>query len=71
MFSFCLCAFFSVLCFTSVVRGLLHAFFSPLLVFCSPVVSLHTILLVRGGDDLAAIRARTYGHTFLSLCVRG
>ena len=60
-----------MLCFTSVVCGLLHAFFSPLLVFSFPVVSLHTSLLVYGGDDLAAIQARTYGHSFLSLCVGG
>ena len=30
MFSFCLCVFFCVLCFTSVARGLLRAFSSPL-----------------------------------------
>ena len=70
MFSF-FCVFLCVLCFPSVVCGLLRAFFSPLLVLCSPVVPPHTILLVRGGDVLAAIRACTYGHTFHSLCVRG
>ena len=40
MFRFCLCVFFLfffVLCFTSVARGLLRAFFSPLSVFCSPL----------------------------------
>ena len=63
--------FFCLLCFPSVVCGLLRAFFSPLLVLCSPVVPLHTILLVRGGDNLAAIQACTYRHTFHSLCVRG
>ena len=38
MFSVRLCVFFFfVLCFTSVARGLLRAFFSPLSVFCSPL----------------------------------
>ena len=74
MFSFCLCAFLCVVLHLGGVwppSGRVAAFFSPMLVFCSPVVSLHTISPVRGGDDLAAIRARTYGHTFLSLCVQG
>ena len=70
MFSFCLCVFF--LCCASprwrvasfARSSLLCRFFVP------PCLSLHTILLVRGGDDLAASRARTYGHTFLSLCER-
>ena len=70
MFSFCLCVL-CVLCFTSVVCGLLHAFFSPLLVFCSPVVPSHTMLLVRGGDDLAAIWARTGIPFFPYLCGGG
>ena len=61
-----------VLCFTSVVCGLLNAFFSPLLFFFgSPVVSLHTMLLVRGGDDLAAIRARTRIPFFPYVCGGG
>ena len=71
MFFFCLCVFF-VCCASPRWRvasfarsSLLCRFFVP------PCLSLHTILLVRGGDDLAAFRARTYGHTFLSLCVRG
>ena len=38
MFSSCLCAFLCMLCFTSVARGLLHTFFSPLLVFLFPLV---------------------------------
>ena len=51
--------FFCVLFFTSVV------FFIP------PCLSLHTILLVRGGNGLAAFRACACEHTFLSLCERG
>ena len=39
--------------------------------FVPPCLSLHTILLVCGGDGLAAFRARACGHTFLSLCERG
>ena len=65
------CVFLCVLCFPSVVCGLLRAFFSPLLVLFSPLVPLHTILLVCGADDLAAIGACTYRHAFPSLCVRG
>ena len=39
--------------------------------FVLPRLSLHTLLLVRGGDGLAAFRACACGHTFLSLCERG
>ena len=56
MFSFCF-----VLCVVLHLGG----FFVP------PCLSLHTMLLVRGGDGLAAVRARACGHTFLSLCERG
>ena len=39
--------------------------------FVPPCLSLHTMVLVRGGDGLAAFRARACRHTFLSLCERG
>ena len=39
--------------------------------FVPPCLSLHTMLLVRGGVGLAAFRACACGHTFLSLCERG
>ena len=71
MFSFCLCAFF-VCCASprwrvaSFTRSSLLCWF-----FVPPCLSLHTILLVRGDDDLAALRGHTYGHTFRSPCVRG
>ena len=71
MFSFRSCAFMCVVLHLGDVwppSGVLLSFVG---FFFFPVVPLHTILLVRGGDDLAAIRACTYGHTFSSLCVRG
>ena len=73
MFIFCLCFFFFFLCCASPRwRVASSARSSPLCrLFVTPCLSLHTILLVRGGDDLAAFRAGTYGHTFLSLCERG
>ena len=62
MFSFFFLFFF---CFFLCVVLHLGGFFVP------PCLSLHTILLVRGGDGLAAFRARACGHTFRSLCERG
>ena len=61
MFSFFFFFFLFFLC----VMLYLGGFFVP------PCLSLHTMLLVRGGDGLAAFRARACGHTFLSLCERG
>ena len=70
MFSFCLCAFMCVVLLPGGVWPLscvLLSFVGFVFPRCAP--SYH--FAHRGGDDLAAIRACTYGHTFHSLCVRG
>ena len=61
MLYFCFVLFFLFFCVVLYLGGL----FFPLR------LSLHTMLLVRGGDGLVAFRACACGHTSLSLCGRG
>ena len=73
MFSLCLCAFMCVVLHLGGVWPPSCVLLSFVVFFGFPVVPLHTMLLVRGGDDLAAIRARTCIPFFPHVCggVRG